>query len=176
MKIMKLAFLIGILGSTYSATAATSSTIKFIGEIVDNTCVIDTASEDLTVPMPTVSSNAFIATGDTAGPQNFSITVTDCETTNVALYFNPSLNTNNVDGQFIKNSTGSASNVAIALYRSDNSTLIDMSTSQPLSDTVNVPSSGSEAVFNFYAKYIATSSVVNAGSVAGKINYEIIYP
>ncbi|ONN48697.1 fimbrial protein [Acinetobacter genomosp. 33YU] len=73
------------------ATAqAADGTITINGLVTDNTCTIDTGDKNLTVNLPTVSSQSLKNVGDIAGRTPFQINLTNCASAGkVATYFEP---------------------------------------------------------------------------------------
>ncbi|MDP4360987.1 F17A fimbrial adhesin, partial [Escherichia coli] len=64
----KIQFILGILAAaSSSATLAYDGTITFNGKVVDQTCSVTTESKNLTVTLPTVSSNSLTSNGEVAG-------------------------------------------------------------------------------------------------------------
>lgn len=64
----KIQFILGMLAvASSSATLAYDGTINFTGKVVAQTCSVTTGSKNLTVTLPTVSSNSLTSNGEVAG-------------------------------------------------------------------------------------------------------------
>lgn len=61
-----------------AAAQAADGTITINGLVTDNTCMIDTGDKNLTVNLPTVSSQSLKNAGDVAGRTPFQINLTNC--------------------------------------------------------------------------------------------------
>ncbi len=154
---------------------AADGTITINGLVTDNTCTIDTGDKNLTINLPTVSSQTLKNAGDVAGRTPFQINLTNCTAAGkVATYFEPGATVDFNTGRLLNQATsGAATNVNIQLLGSNNAVIPVLATStnetQTNSQWVNV-SAGGSADLNYYATGAST-----AGTVTSQVKYTIIY-
>ncbi|MDC5471891.1 type 1 fimbrial protein [Acinetobacter baumannii] len=162
-----------------TAVQAADGTITINGLVTDNTCTIDTGDKNLTVNLPTVSSQSLKNAGDVAGRTPFQINLTNCASVGkVATYFEPGATVDFNTGRLLNQATsGAAANVNIQLLGSNNAVIPVIakgaSGAQDNSQWVNV-SAGGNADLNYYAEYYATGAST-AGTVTSQVKYTIIY-
>lgn len=162
-----------------AAAQAADGTITINGLVTDNTCTIDTGDKNLTVNLPTVSSQSLKNAGDVAGRTPFQINLTNCASVGkVATYFEPGATVDFNTGRLLNQATsGAAANVNIQLLGSNNAVIPviakGVSGAQDNSQWVNV-SAGGNADLNYYAEYYATGAST-AGTVTSQVKYTIIY-
>lgn len=160
-------------------TQAADGTITINGLVTDNTCTIDTGDKNLTINLPTVSSQTLKNAGDVAGRTPFQINLTNCASAGkVATYFEPGATVDFNTGRLLNQATsGGATNVNIQLLGSNNAVIpvlaTGTNTAQTNSQWVNV-SAGGDADLNYYAEYYATGAST-AGTVTSQVKYTIIY-
>ncbi|EPS2174242.1 fimbrial protein, partial [Acinetobacter baumannii] len=96
-----------------AAAQAADGTITINGLVTDNTCTIDTGDKNLTVNLPTVSSQSLKNAGDVAGRTPFQINLTNCASVGkVATYFEPGATVDFNTGRLLNQATsGAAANV-----------------------------------------------------------------
>lgn len=71
--------ILGVLAVIYSAGAmASDGIINFNGKVVDQSCSVDTASQNLTVTLPTVATTSLGTVSKTTGMTPFYIKLTGC--------------------------------------------------------------------------------------------------
>lgn len=174
MKIKNSAMAIAVAMASFgfaSTAFAADGTINFKGSITDVACEITTASASQDVTLGNVSAKSFSAAGDTAAATKFTIKVSGCpdSISGAAVRFDGEVDA--VNNQILALSPGeSATNVGIAIYESDSSTLIPMQTD---SATKSLESGDND--LNFIAKYYATSANVTAGSANASTTFTITY-
>ena len=175
MKLNKLIVSLVALVSGASAFAYTAGTIQFSGSVVAGTCSIAAGDVTKSVALPGVPDSTLATTGDEAGATPFSLTFENCTVGDVAYaHFSPVTNMANIDGSHIKN-TGTATNVALALYEQDGTTAIDLSQAragEAVGDSASTP--GNDVSLNYVVKYHAKGAAT-AGSVNGQLLYDIAY-
>ncbi len=175
MKVSKLILSLAALTATGSVLADTSGSIQFDGMVVAGTCSITAGDVAKTVQLPGVPNSTLTVSGNEAGPVPFSLTFENCTVGDVAYaHFSPTVNATNLDGSYIKN-TGTATNVALALYEQNGTTAIDLSqptTAENVSGSAAAP--GDDVTLDYVVKYHATG-VAGAGSVQGQLMYDIAY-
>ncbi len=157
------------------AQSSPSVTLNFTGNYVMSTCRV-VGTPDMTVTLPTVSTQSLSASGATAGDTVFTITV-QCESgiANARVYFESGVATDPVSGhlnpQPVSGET-SATNVQVRLANADGSPIKvgDRSTMQivPVTSTNPMP-------INFIASYYATGKTA-AGTVNTFVTYVIETP
>lgn len=154
---------------------AADGEVLIIGEITANTCDITTGNAGLhTVALPTVMARTLNADGKTAGRTPFNVQLDNCspDSGNVALYFEPGVNTDMAVGR-LKN-TGTAANVQVSLLN-ESMELIELD--QPFSgqNSQTVPIVTGSATLNYFAEYYATGAA-GAGTVDTSTSFSIVYP
>ena len=150
---------------------AADGTISFTGKITATACSVSTSGNSVT--MGSISTNAFGSSGDTAAAKAFNIVLTGCpsDSTTVNVRFDGTRDTANSSILALTSGTGVASNVGIALYESDGSTLIPLNTDSAQKTLV----SGNNTL-PYVAKYMSTASSVGAGKADAVAYFTIIYP
>lgn len=79
MKMKKHLFVLAALASTLTCLArADDIQLQMVGNIYANTCLVDSASKDLTVDLGQAASSEFHDVGDTGAWKTFSLKVTHC--------------------------------------------------------------------------------------------------
>ncbi len=172
--------------------AQAGNEILFHGEITESTCdSMVTGGNDVT--LPTVSSTDLAgAVGSAVGRTQFVIDVTGCTLstgkTKVAAYFNASSNgTANVDsmtGYLTNLSQGAAGGAEGVMLQ-----LVDGTSLQPIkvgyaSQSADVGGTGFQTVvgspsgtarLNYFVEYVKADTVIVAGTVEGKVVYDLMY-
>ena len=152
--------------------------VTFNGELVTDTCTISTDSQDLQVPLPTLSTQTLASEGVTAGTKSFELKVENCPTsiTKVAAHFEAigSTGVDNETGNLINDYKGSdpkADKVEVRLYDANQQQLKIGETSTP----VAVNQNDATATMTFYGSYYATGQTT-AGKVLATALYTLAYP
>ncbi|MCX4162427.1 MULTISPECIES: fimbrial protein [Paraburkholderia] len=144
--------------------------VRFTGTIVAGACGIEGVSQDQTVNLGGVPTNAFKAVGDKSAPQSFDIKLTQCDTTTLKNAFFRFTGTSNAAQAGLFATVGSARNVGIRL-QSASGEFLDNGTEQRgqvvLNDGTNV--------VRFAAMYEATAANVTAGTADGVANFTVRY-
>lgn len=158
--------------NAYLVLAATTVTVP--------ACTISTASQNLSVTLPTVSTQALSAAGQVAGATAFSIVLTGCPsgTRLVASMFSAG----NIDSAtgYLKN-TGTAKNVEVQLLNGTGGSAAAFSAINLAGTSASTQNSGlytlvgGAATLNYYAQYIANGAAAGAGTVASTVQYTISY-
>ena len=157
------------------AQSSPSVMLNFTGNYVTSTCRV-VGAPDMTVTLPTVSTQSLSASGATAGDTVFTIIVQcESEMANARVYFERGTSTDPVSGhlnpQPVSGET-SATNVQVRLANADGSPIKvgDRSTMQivPITSTNPTP-------INFIASYYATGKTT-AGTVNTFVTYVIETP
>lgn len=166
----------GVAALAPQAAHAADGTISFTGKVTAGTCTINvgtasgTASN--TVTLPTVSTSALTAAGQTAGSTLFNVYLTGCTggspaVTKVATNFEVG-NGVNAAGRII--ATGGATNVDLQLTDSTGN-VINIGSPSP---STPVTLATGNATLPYYVRYYATGAT-GAGAVAGSVQYSIVY-
>jgi len=99
------------------ALSHASNTINFIGEVSEQTCAV-TINGNTNLPavlLPTASTGALNASGNTSGQTNFRVTVSGCAAPTAAVPIRTVFVGNNVTSNGYLGNTGTAGNVALQL-------------------------------------------------------------
>ncbi|NML34741.1 type 1 fimbrial protein [Paraburkholderia sp. G-4-1-8] len=165
-----------LLGSTSAyAQSSPSVTLNFTGTYVATTCPL-VSSPDMTVTLPTISTQSLSTAGAVAGATVFTITM-QCASgvTGARVYFESGASTDATTGHLNPQNTGdatSATNVQVMLANADGSPIKvgDRSTMKiiPITSTDPTPA-------NFIASYYATGRAT-AGSVSTFVTYVVEMP
>lgn len=173
-----------------SAMAQQAGTVDFEGEITDSTCSVAADSQNKTVTLPTVSTNAFSGQGTSSGLTAFAINLENCSVEDdqqVSAYFEPYPNVDLTSGNLVNTDTGAeaAGNVQVQLLNSQTNA-IDLSSPvganglQSGAEWVDVTPNGASgdgtATINYFAQYYAMNDQVTAGTVASSVNFTVTYP
>lgn len=158
-----------------TASAATKTVIIFQSGGVTftaSTCNVSAGSQNVTVTLPPVASNALGAVGATAGTTRFGINLSGC-TSNLGV--RASLSTSSpftAIGGVIAPTTGAgyASGIGIQILKPDGATPVTFDTAF-LTGTTN----GANYTFNLYARYYRTGTPVTPGQVQATATYTLIY-
>ncbi|MEG0277673.1 MAG: fimbrial protein [Morganella sp. (in: enterobacteria)] len=172
-----------------SAFAASDNTVRFRGEVANQTCSLDINGTEKSpiVLLPTVSLNDFkdgatITTGKTAGDTEFTINVSGCSPTktggtannmesslHIAFVGNAVTTANNLGN------TGDAAGVSIQL--TDNNVPFKFTSGDLVksSQPVTIADDGSVAPITYVARYYAEDSAITAGTVMASAQYAITY-
>jgi major type 1 subunit fimbrin (pilin) len=158
-----------------SAELSPSVTLNFTGIYIADTCTV-VSSPDMTVTLPTISTQSLNTAGQTAGAKVFTISM-QCASgvTGALVYFESGPTTDPGSGRLLPQATDgttSASNVEVMLENADGSPIKvgDRNTMKVIS--VN-PSGPTPA--NFIAKYYATGPTT-PGMVSTFVTYVIQMP
>ncbi|MDR0184018.1 fimbrial protein [Lysobacter arvi] len=180
------AALFSALGFTSLSAAAADGKITFTGTISDVTCTIkggdntNGGTSNFTVTLPSVSTTALAAAGQTAGDTPFSVIVggsgqSGCKDGKIAkLWFETSTPTvDAANGGRLKNTASAgATNVLVGLLNKANAPI-------DLSDNTGVDGSeetiaDNTATLQYTAQYYATGAA-GAGDVNTYVNYSVVY-
>lgn len=152
--------------------------VEFKGIYKEDTCaiLINGASENETVVLPTISYKTLSGPGKEAGSTLFTVALKDCPTeVEVNLFFKSFAGNLNPVTENLTNRTdaGFAQNVELKLRdASSNHIAIDNPTSGQRYDIQNVNSSVSK---NYYVSYYAGTNPVTPGNVEAKSVLEVVY-
>lgn len=162
-----------VAGSVMQTAQAADGTINFTGVITDEACTVDVNSVTKSVEMDTISNTAFGTTsGTTAGSKKFDLVLSSCPESakSANVRFDGPTHSANSDILALSASQ-TATNVGIALYETDSTTLIPVGTA---SKDVTLVSDAPNTL-SFIAKYMSTASSVGAGTANASTSFTIIY-
>ncbi|KVD47577.1 fimbrial protein [Burkholderia sp. ABCPW 11] len=192
-KIVLLMSVAGLASVAMNAAHASDGTINFTGAVVASTCKINGGTNDLTVPLPKVSTNQLSAAGATAGSTPFTLSLSGCTTDKkdaantvipapvkkVSVAFEPGANVNLATGRLKPTGADAAGNVEIGILNdkyqpikigAESSTqgvqIVDIDTAEGGTGT---------ATLQFAAQYVATGEVTG-GSANSFVTYSLTYP
>lgn len=179
---------LGFAGFASAATPTSSGTITVAGKIVTSTCTVTAnGSQNPTITLPTLDTNALPAAGASAGWTALTFAVTGCSavtglTNNTVSTYFSSVNVDSATG-YLKNTTVGGSNVEVVLSNSQNAALgagnglaLNLAAGSQNTPTVAIPGTTSGiATFNYYVGYVAGSAAVTAGAVNTTVQYALSY-
>ncbi|MEQ4925387.1 fimbrial protein [Proteus hauseri] len=157
---------------------AADGKITFTGEVVKQSCTVDSGDKDKKVSLPKVSSTSLKALGDITGTTPFTIELSNCDAsetiTDVGLSFvgpNIDLATKTLNTAGIGGTT--AENVNIALYNQDDS-FIQLGLEHESQNVSYTKITSDKAQLNYFAKYYALDES-KPGLVETNVDFEVIY-
>lgn len=170
----KLASVLAIgLALTSAAAMASDGTITINGNLTSSTCTINgTAGGNITVTLPTVSTNSLAAAGATAGRTAFNIALTGCTATSAKTFFEAGPNVN-AAGRLKNLDLAGAQNVDVQLVSGEGN-VIDPNQSAINQASQTIDLSTGSATATYYAEYYATGAAT-AGAVNSSTTYSMTY-
>lgn len=161
------------------AFAQSANTIKFQGEVTDQTCsvTINGNASTPTVLLPTVPTSALSAAGDTAGLTSFSIGVSGCTPMATAQSIKTVFVGNQVTSAGNLGNTGTATNVALQLLDpATPSASFNLGNSAGYAATgLTLGASETSASYDYAVRYITETGHATPGSVLGSVQYAVSY-
>ncbi|WP_434639228.1 fimbrial protein [Klebsiella sp. I138] len=169
----KIALISAILSFSALQTAnAADGVINFTGNITGTACVVDPSAIAQPVDLGTVATTAFSGgNGATAAAKRFNIVLKSCpqSVSSASVRFDGT--TSNENPSILALTSGqTATNVGVAIYEQDNTTLIPVgspSKSVTLLEDVN-------NTLTYFAKYMATGTV-GAGTANSSTSFTVVY-
>lgn len=151
---------------------AADGTIHFTGSITDQTCKIDTGSQNLPVNLGNVAQTALNgAKGMRAAPTQFTINMSECpETvTGANVKFDGTSDNNDQSLLALDSGTGIATGVGIQIADKNGAVipLHSASSDYTLAEGANA--------LDFVARYVSTGPAVTTGTANGTSEFTIIY-
>lgn len=167
--ILKLSLVAAALAPVFAH--AFDGTITFAGQLTATTCTVTAATKDQTVTLPTLPATSMTVAKPSSGTTPFTLAVSGCSAgTTFKPFFEGGPNVDATTGM-VKN-TGTATNVQLRLTNADG-TWINISGA---SQGVNTGTLSSGAGTNDYAvSYYSVGGNATTGTVAGTVNYSMIY-
>lgn len=174
MKINKIVIIAA--GLALSSAAMANNTIKFQGEVADQTCSVNingNASAPL-ILLPTVPTSALDTVGKKAGLTPFTVNLTGCTASGTATAIKTVFVGNNLTAGGHMGNTGSATGVTLQLVDPlIPATPLDL-TGQTGAPGLSLAANATTASHDFAVEYYAESPAV-PGSVLGSVQYSISY-
>ncbi|MFV8800988.1 fimbrial protein [Yersinia sp. LJYL362] len=167
--------------SSTTAFAASNGTVTFNGLLQDDTCQIETGTENVMVTLPTLSTSALPAAGAAEGSTDFKISVVDCPVavTKVSAHFNAinSAGVNPTTGNLTNSAVGGATGAEVRLYNLDTpTTQIRVGDTGAAFDVT--PGTGADpkgtTTLTYAGGYYATAATT-PGIVTAKVQYVLSY-
>lgn len=151
---------------------AADGTIHFTGSITDQTCAVDTGSQNLPVNLGNVAQTALNGSaGMKAAPTRFTINVSDCPdtVTGANVKFDGTADAVNQTLLALDSGTGVATGVGIQIA-DKNGAPIPLHTASP-----DYPLAEGSNMLDFTARYVSTGTAVTTGPANGTSEFTIIY-
>lgn len=175
MKMKNIAILVS--GLVLSTAALADNTIKFQGEVADQTCDISingNASTPL-ILLPTVTTTSLATSGATAGQTPFTIGLTGCTasttaTTAIKTFFVG----NNLTADGRMGNTGTAGGVTLQLVDPASPTLPLDLTGQTGAPGLSLATNATSTSYDFAVEYYSEGTAT-PGSVLGSVQYSVSY-
>lgn len=170
-------FAVAIAAATVmSASAFADNTIRFQGEVADQTCTVTingNASSPL-VLLPTQPTSALAASGTTAGDTNFTLAVSGCTAAEDETAIKTVFVGNNLTADGRLGNTGTATNVSLRLVDpAAPTTALDL-TGQIGNPGLVLAADATSASHDFAVQYYAEGAAT-PGSVLGSVQYAVSY-
>lgn len=147
--------------------------MRFQGEVIAETCSVETGDRNLTVSMGHITTDRFRLPGDEADPVPFDLHLQNCTTAvsrNVGVMFHGMADSSNPQVLSIGEGPGIASGVAVALF-DDRGRFIPLNTAP----RYWVPLQEGPVILHFVAKYRATGQPVNDGLANAQAWFALTY-
>lgn len=147
--------------------------MRFQGELIAETCSVETVDKNLTVEMGLVSSNQFEQAGDEAGSVPFDLHLKNCNTyvsRGVGVVFHGVADKKNSDILSVGHGPGTATGVAVALF-DVRGRFIPLNTAPQQWKKLQEGS----LVLHFIAKYRATEKLVTNGLANAQAWFSLTY-
>ncbi|MDQ7099074.1 MULTISPECIES: fimbrial protein [unclassified Serratia (in: enterobacteria)] len=143
--------------------------MRFQGELIAESCTVETGDRQLIVRMGQVSSNRFKSVGDTADPVPFTIHLQDCNahvSSHVDIMFHGVADGKNPDILSVGEGGGTALGIGIALFDGNGHFV-------PINSVFN---RNSETQYlQLIAKYRATGHMITGGAANAQAWFSLIY-
>lgn len=181
-----IAFASGAMAITPAALAADSGTITISGQVLTNTCNVNSGTSSFSVALPNAQTSALTtngvgAYGASATP--FTLSLTNCPKNATPIKVGAQFYSSNADTSVtggLKNTTGTgyATGVDVQLLDGSNAAFT-IGTAAPtdnsnVTDQVAVSSTGT-ATLNYKAQYYVANVAPTAGTVSTSVQYVINY-
>ena len=148
--------------------------ITFTGVVNEKTCTIDTASSNLTVLLPNVTTADFAGANSTANSTvHFSIKATGCDAdlTEAGVLFGLNQNVDMTTGN-LKNTLQDGTNAQVRLFSKSGNTINLANFADNIEYTA---ASNNEVAMDFTAQYYTVDAIPTAGLLKTNIEYVVQY-
>ncbi|MEG5551153.1 fimbrial protein [Enterobacter wuhouensis] len=172
MKKITLSALFLAMGAVTATGYAADGTINFTGSVIDETCTVDSGSQNLNVDLGKVSKSSLTgAAGKKAASSSFTLSLSKCpETVTTAkVKFDGTSDSVNQSLLALNTDTGAASGVGIEIADSTGNPIALHSASP------DIKLAGGSNTMNFIARYVSTGTTVTAGAANGTSQFTINY-
>ena len=159
--------------SPLNSVTLSGGLMKFQGDVIADTCVLDTSNKQMTIFMGQVSSNRFKQAGSDADPVIVSLHFQHCSMNvqrNMAVVFRGVADSSNPDILAIQKGNNAATGVGIALFDEHGNLLPINSGEVPLT-----PEQPGPLTLNFVAKYRSTATQVTGGLANAQAWFSLTY-
>ncbi|WP_197062143.1 MULTISPECIES: fimbrial protein [unclassified Serratia (in: enterobacteria)] len=163
-------------GLVFSTTVLANNTIKFQGEVADQTCDISingNASAPL-ILLPTVASTSLATAGTTAGQTPFTINLTGCTASASTTAIKTVFVGNNLTAEGRMGNTGTAGKVSLQLVDPAAPTVPLDLTGQTGAAGLSLAANATTAAHDFAVQYYSEGGAT-PGSVLGSVQYAVSY-
>lgn len=158
-------------GSTVFSEDKTPNLI-ITGTVTTDSCMVDTDSQNLKVPLGDVVTGMFVRVGDTSPSQKFNITLNDCDAgvKGASITFIGTSDSDNPDLLQITKDAGSASGIAVEIIDETSGSSVPLgkaTTTKALTTGVNN--------LSYRLRYKSTLGTVTAGSANAVMFFDLTY-
>ncbi|SDO97318.1 fimbrial protein [Pseudomonas jinjuensis] len=163
-------------GVSMGVSAATPQTgiINITGKVTETSCVLDSASTNLDVHLPTVDKTLLADPQSSTGRTGFAMQVSSCDDgIKVSAAFTPD---SNVDAYGNLKNGADADKVQVQLL-DQNQNVININTDDALSQSARAVtvSGGAPVTLQYYAQYYSQEGGAGAGDVSAMANFQLTY-
>lgn len=147
--------------------------MRFQGEVIAETCSVETSDRNLTVSMGHITTDRFRLAGDEADPVPFDLHLQNCTAAvsrSVGVMFHGMADRNNPQVLSIGDGPGVASGVAVALF-DERGRFVPLNTAPQYW----IPLQDGPLTLHFFAKYRATGQPVNDGLANAQAWFALTY-
>lgn len=149
-----------------SRSYAADSVINISGTVQDNTCVVSTASQNMTVNLQNYTSKMFTTVGTSTGMVPFTLTFSSCGSAASAVKVGFTGVADTVNNTLLKIDSGDstdAQGIGVQILDSDQTVLPVNQSDDDM--TWHTLTAGQQNSLNFYARMVSTTVPVTAGQV-----------
>ncbi len=168
-----------VLGYANIASAASTGTIDFEGELTASTCdvIVEGQAADATVVLPKVSINQLNAATKTAGETGFVMALKNCTGAlkSASAFFESGASVDTTTGR-LKNLSGTATKVSLELLDASSPTMavIQAGNQNQIDNTTYKDTSSGSVNLPYAVRYYAEGETT-AGTVVSNVTYSIQY-
>lgn len=167
----------GVVPAAFADDVTSSGTVKILGEVKQNACVVDDESKNLTVTLEDVFANIFTAAGDTAAEKGFTIGLKDCTNVqfqNAQLRFEGPVDSRVSNNTVLENTDGDSMDIGVQILDASatggNSPMVFTHTDNAWSGVTKLPDDGTTTVkLPFKARYYAIAPDDGNGNLVGTV-------